>query len=294
MRFLVNQVAGYCILHHVVPTSGVIMPSQQADDSTVYALSPARCPSSTPNSAIPQTFHNSPINAHHNSTLPASAGDASSRPYGELTRGMIPPGPFTIDVKDQISDLPNANAFPSLPESAPPKKKRRRRKKADPATGDVSVVSSCGAAMSSGSDHELNTSLFMSQFAGGNLGLLLFVGLEMTLRQLMLPVVLDASYINVASSFSFPYYSRLHCRISNYLLSVCESWLHVISLACYCAAVFLHQLLLTQCCTFCVLAYPFFEMQYKALITICIFCDTIWYMLAKKHVNFCTFLPVFI
>jgi hypothetical protein len=159
------------------------MPSQQADDSTAYTLSPARCPSSTPNNSNPQTFHNSPISTHHSTTLPSSAGDVSSRAFhGELPRGMIPSVPFAIDVKDQVSDLTSAVAFQPMSEleSAAPKKKRRRRKKAESATGDASVVSSCGATMSSGSDHELNSSLFMSQFPGSSLplGLLLFVQLD--------------------------------------------------------------------------------------------------------------------
>jgi hypothetical protein len=199
------------------------MPSQQADDSTAYVLSPARCPSSTPNNANPQAFHNSPINAHHNTTLSSSAGDVTPRAFhGELPRGMVPAVPFAVDVKDQISDLPGAVAFPPLCEleSATPKKKRRRRKKAESATGDAPVMSSCGATMSSGSDHELNPPLFMSQFPGSNLplGLLLFVQLDgwKSSRWLMLPVAVDALLINTLLLVSFPHFSN--CPIQNHLL----------------------------------------------------------------------------
>jgi len=159
----------YCMMWF--PTSGGILPSQQTDGSTAYVLSPTRCTSSTPNSVNPQTYRNSPSTAH------LTTGETASRTFhGEFPVGNVLVVPLPVDAKDQISNMPSSGVFGEIETAqATPKKKRRRRKKAEAATGDAAAVPSCGATMSSGSDLELNPSMFMSQFPGCSLplGLLL-------------------------------------------------------------------------------------------------------------------------
>lgn len=176
----------YCNLWF--PTLGGIAPSQHVDGSAMYALSPARCTSSAPINNNLQSFHNSPL--HHNSNVSQSSIDTASRiSRGDFPMGMLPSVPFSVDVKDQPSNLPNADGFPSLAESdsgqPAPKKKRRRRKKADPATADAAagvMPPPCGAMMPGASELELNQSMFISQFPGSNLSLGLFVvWLDLTL-----------------------------------------------------------------------------------------------------------------
>ena len=152
------------------------MPSQQADGSTVYVLSPLRSATSTPNSLNPQVFQKSLVNAHHQTVMAASSGESSHAL------------PFSNDTKDQIPNFPGA--YPSLAEietpQVTPKKKRRRRKKDELASsGDGAVVSSSGTT-----DLELNPSVFMSPFHGGQLPL----GLFFACQELMLPWLRDASY----------------------------------------------------------------------------------------------------